>query len=88
MLRGRDFRRLYATRLASQTGDGVFEAALASLFFFSPQRAATAPPSLGSTPSTFGSMLPGYSTPPPAPAPVKPYTPPPSVFQSVPKRNF
>ncbi len=42
MLRGRDFRRLYATRLASQAGDGVFEAALASLFFFSPQRAATA----------------------------------------------
>ena len=36
VLRGRDFRRLYATRLASQTGDGVFEAALASLFFFSP----------------------------------------------------
>lgn len=42
VLRGRDFRRLYATRLSSQTGDGVFEAALASLFFFSPQRAATA----------------------------------------------
>jgi hypothetical protein len=42
VLRRRDFRRLYATRLVSQTGDGVFEAGLGSLFFFSPQRAATA----------------------------------------------
>ncbi len=42
MLRGRDFRRLYATRLFSQSADGIFEAALASLFFFSPQRAASA----------------------------------------------
>ena len=42
VLRGRDFRRLYATRLTSQGADGVFEAGLASLFFFSPQRAATA----------------------------------------------
>lgn len=42
VLRGRDFRRLFATRLTSQTGDGMFEAGLASLFFFSPQRAATA----------------------------------------------
>lgn len=42
VLRSRDFRRLYATRLTSQSADGIFEAALASLFFFSPQRAATA----------------------------------------------
>lgn len=42
VLRSRDFRRLYATRLASQLADGTFEAALASLFFFSPQRAASA----------------------------------------------
>jgi len=42
VLRSRDFRRLYATRLTSQSADGIFEAALASLFFFSPQRAAAA----------------------------------------------
>lgn len=42
VMRGRDFRRLFATRLSSQFADGTFEAALASLFFFSPQRAATA----------------------------------------------
>jgi len=42
VLRGRDFRRLFATRLASQAGDGAFQVALASLFFFSPERAATA----------------------------------------------
>lgn len=42
VLRLPDFRRLYLTRLASQLADGVFEAGLASLFFFSPQRAADA----------------------------------------------
>ncbi len=42
VLRSRDFRRLYATRLSSQLGDGIFEAALASLFFFSPERATSA----------------------------------------------
>ena len=42
VLRGRDFRRLFATRLVSQASDGAFQAGLASLFFFSPQRAATA----------------------------------------------
>lgn len=41
VLRGRDFRRLFATRLSSQFGDGVFQVGLASLFFFSPERAAT-----------------------------------------------
>lgn len=42
VLAGRDFRRLLVTRLASQAGDGVFQVALASLFFFSPERQATA----------------------------------------------
>ena len=42
VLRGRDFRRLFATRLTSQASDGAFQVALASLFFFSPQRATTA----------------------------------------------
>jgi MFS family permease len=42
VLRGRDFRRLFATRLASQAGDGAFQVGLASLFFFSPERSATA----------------------------------------------
>ena len=38
---GPSFRRLLAVRLTSQLGDGVFEVALASLFFFSPERATT-----------------------------------------------
>src|SRR5262249_26247555 len=42
VLRGRDFRRLFVTRLSSQAGDGAFQVGLASLFFFSPERAATA----------------------------------------------
>ncbi|GMA87094.1 hypothetical protein GCM10025868_23440 [Angustibacter aerolatus] len=42
VLRGRDFRRLFAVRLTSQAGDGVFQVGLASLVFFSPERAATA----------------------------------------------
>ncbi|GAB2678459.1 MFS transporter [Thalassiella azotivora] len=42
VLRTRDFRRLLSTRLVSQLGDGAFQASLASLFFFSPERAATA----------------------------------------------
>jgi MFS family permease len=41
VLRGRDFRRLFGTRLVSQAGDGAFQVGLASLFFFSPERAAT-----------------------------------------------
>src|SRR4051795_1510380 len=35
-----DFRRLLATRLFSQFGDGVFQAALAGTVLFNPQRAA------------------------------------------------
>ncbi len=38
ILAGRDFRRLYATRLISQTTDGVFQAALAGYVFFSPEQ--------------------------------------------------
>jgi MFS family permease len=42
VLRERDFRRLFVTRLTSQTGDGAFQVGLAGLFFFSPERATTA----------------------------------------------
>lgn len=42
VLRGRDFRHLFAVRLVSQSADGAFQVALASLVFFSPERAATA----------------------------------------------
>ena len=42
VLRGRDFRRLFATRLASQACDGAFQSALASLFFFSPEKQTSA----------------------------------------------
>ena len=48
VLRERDFRRLFATRLISQTGDGVFTAGLGSYVFFNsttfpnPASAATA----------------------------------------------
>ena len=42
VLRGRDFRRLFAVRLVSQAADGAFQVGLASLIFFSAERAATA----------------------------------------------
>lgn len=42
VVRGRDFRRLLATRVTSQLGDGVFQVGLASLLFFSPERQPTA----------------------------------------------
>ncbi|MFI0410281.1 MFS transporter [Actinomadura sp. 3N508] len=42
ILRGRDFRRLYGTRIASQLTDGVFQVALAGYVFFSPERQTTA----------------------------------------------
>jgi MFS family permease len=35
-----DFRRLYATRLASQCADGIFQASLAGAVLFNPERAA------------------------------------------------
>lgn len=36
------FRKLFAVRLISQCGDGMFQIGLATLFFFSPQNLATA----------------------------------------------
>lgn len=42
VLRVKDFRKLIATRLMSQSGDGLLQVGLASLFFFSPERATTA----------------------------------------------
>ena len=42
VVRGRDFRRLFAARLFSQAGDGAFQAGLATLVFFSAERATTA----------------------------------------------
>jgi len=41
VLQGRDFRKLFAVRLASQASDGAFQVGLASLVFFSPERSAT-----------------------------------------------
>jgi MFS family permease len=41
VLRGGDFRRLFAVRLSSQASDGAFQVGLASLVFFSPDRATT-----------------------------------------------
>lgn len=38
----REFRKLFTVRLVSQCGDGMFQAGLATLFFFSPQNLATA----------------------------------------------
>ncbi len=42
VVRGVDFRRLYRTRLVSQTADGMVSVALTSFVFFSPERQATA----------------------------------------------
>ena len=42
LLRLRDFRKLFVVRLVSQTGDGIFQVGLATLFFFSPEKASTA----------------------------------------------
>ena len=41
-LRSRDFRRLLAVRLCSQTGDGLFQAALIASVVFSPAQQSTA----------------------------------------------
>jgi MFS family permease len=57
VVRHRDFRRLYATRLTSQAADGAFQAALASLFFFSPERQTSA----GSVAAAFATLLLPYS---------------------------
>jgi MFS family permease len=40
VLRRPDFRRLYGSRLTSQCADGVFQASLAGVVLFSPERAA------------------------------------------------
>jgi MFS family permease len=42
LLQRRDFRRLFAVRLTSQCGDGVFQVALAAYVLFSPERAPDA----------------------------------------------
>jgi len=41
LARERDLRYLIGVRIGSQGGDGLFEVGLASLFFFSPERAST-----------------------------------------------
>ncbi|PZS29594.1 MAG: MFS transporter [Pseudonocardiales bacterium] len=57
VLRSSRFRRLFAVRLSSQTGDGVFQLALASYVLFSPERQATA----GRTAALFATLLLPYS---------------------------
>ncbi len=42
LLRLSGFRKLFAVRLVSQCGDGMFQVGLAALLFFSPEKAATA----------------------------------------------
>ncbi len=43
LLAGARYRQLYAVRVTSQTGDGVFQVALASFVVFSPERQPDAP---------------------------------------------
>lgn len=57
VLRGRDFRRLFAVRLTSQLTDGVFQFALASYVFFSPERQTSAPAAA----AAFATLLLPYS---------------------------
>jgi len=57
VLREPQFRRLYATRLTSQAGDGVFQVALASYVFFSPERQTSA----GQAAAAFATLLLPYS---------------------------
>jgi MFS family permease len=57
VLRSPRFRRLFAVRLTSQAGDGVFQVALASYVFFSPERQTTAT----QTAATFATLLLPYS---------------------------
>ncbi|MEU8246344.1 MFS transporter [Nonomuraea sp. NPDC048916] len=42
VLRGRDFRRLFGTRLVSQFSDGIFQFGVAGFAFFSPEKQTTA----------------------------------------------
>jgi len=55
VVRGAAFRRLYVTRVAGQLADGVFQAALASYVFFSPERQASA----GAAAAAFAVLLAG-----------------------------
>jgi MFS family permease len=57
VLRGAGFRRLYVTRVAGQLADGVFQAALASYVFFSPERQTSA----GAAAAAFAVLLLPYS---------------------------
>ena len=57
VVRERDFRRLYGTRLVSQAADGAFQVALASLFFFAPERQTSA----GAVAAAFATLLLPYS---------------------------
>ena len=57
ILRARNFRRLYATRLVSAAADGIFQTALASYVFFSPQNATTP----GKAAAAFAALLLPYS---------------------------
>ena len=57
ILRARDFRRLYSTRLLSAAADGIFQTALASYVFFSPQNATTP----GKAAAAFAALLLPYS---------------------------
>jgi MFS family permease len=57
ILRARNFRRLYSTRLLSAAADGIFQAALASYVFFSPQNATTP----GKAAAAFAALLLPYS---------------------------
>lgn len=42
VLEGRDFRRLYGTRLVSQFSDGIFQFAVAGFAFFNPEKSTSA----------------------------------------------
>ncbi|HEX2314994.1 MAG TPA: MFS transporter, partial [Thermomonospora sp.] len=57
VVRGRDFRRLYATRLVSQMTDGLFQVALAGYLLFSPERQTSA----GRAAAAFAVVLLPYS---------------------------
>ena len=57
VVRHRAFRRLFATRLTSQAADGAFQTALASLFFFSPEKQTSA----SSVAAAFATLLLPYS---------------------------
>ena len=57
VLRGRDFRRLFVTRLVSQTADGVFQVGLAGVVFFSPERGSTGPAAPAAVPSRRASTV-------------------------------